>query len=402
MIAEGGEEPEIEVYLAFDTPEPDKSKNTDAKGLEASRGSHSEGLATFQTGSWKEFWLKASTKVHEAVSRTYLVRKTSGSGGSNAQITAITLTIPKGGTHSTTGTNSTASDTNGRNGTIKLHPAEGETMSLLPVEIKVNQPDNHLGPNGCARSFYTAPKSGNARGLFCIWPTESAFIELKGISGYEQQIPITWNSDSAAGANQSDKLRHEAVWMEAANKKTVKVRVGSSFENDVHFNVADAPPWNEADALSWIRQVYGDAAALHAVQISAGVWNATNAIQGINSVKRDAVRHFCWSGLLTSFLGWEAASRLMGGHEGFAKSEQQERAYQTTMDNFNNSVGTIAGNAFTGNPDAIPDINAWISTGSQLYEAGALMIWYPYHPTTGNPVDYEKGQVRFSNGSHVY
>jgi hypothetical protein len=136
MIAEGGEEPEIEVYLAFDPPEPDKSKNTDAKGLEASRGSHSEGLATFQTGSWKEFWLKASAAVPEAVSRTYVLHKTSG-GNSTPQITVITLTIPKGGTHSTTGTNSTASDTNGRNGTIKLHPAEGETMSLLPIEVSV-------------------------------------------------------------------------------------------------------------------------------------------------------------------------------------------------------------------------------------------------------------------------
>ena len=99
------------------------------------------------------------------------------------------------------------------------------SYSLLPVEIKVNQPDNHLGPNGCARSFYTAPKSGNARGLFCIWPTESAFIELKGLSGHEQQIPITWHSDSAAGADQSDKLNHEAVWMEVECTLKVDPRV---------------------------------------------------------------------------------------------------------------------------------------------------------------------------------
>jgi hypothetical protein len=276
------------------------------------------------------------------------------------------------------------------------------SYSLLPVEIKVNQPDNHLGPNGCARSFYTAPKSGNARGLFCIWPTESAFIELKGLSGHEQQIPITWHSDSAAGADQSDKLNHEAVWMEAANKKTVKVRVGSSFENDVHFNVAYAPPWDEAEALSWIKLNIGDDEYERAIIISRNVWSITNAIPGINAVKRDAVRHFCWSGMLAAVIGWDAAARLVDGHEGFAKSEQQERAYQTTMDNFNNAVGIIAGNAFTGNLDAVPNIYSWISTGSQLYDAGALMIWYPYDPTTGNPVDYEKGQIRFSNGSHVY
>ncbi len=173
--------------------------------------------------------------------------------------------------------------------------------------------------------------------------------------------------------------------MEAANMKTVRVQIGT-FDNEVHFNVADAPPWDEADALLWIQQVYGFNAGVLAGQITLGVWNTTNAIVGINSVKRDAIRHFCWSGMLTSFLGVEAASRLLGGHEGFAKTEQQERAYQTTMDNFNNSIGIITGNAFTGNPNSIPYINGWISTGSQFYDSGALMIWYPYDPITGDPV----------------
>jgi hypothetical protein len=46
------------------------------------------------------------------------------------------LTIPKNGTYSTEGTNSAASDVNGTNGTLKLHPAEYESMSLLPIEVK--------------------------------------------------------------------------------------------------------------------------------------------------------------------------------------------------------------------------------------------------------------------------
>jgi hypothetical protein len=48
------------------------------------------------------------------------------------------LTIPKNGTYSTEGTNSAASDVNGTNGTLKLHPAEYESMSLLPVELAVD------------------------------------------------------------------------------------------------------------------------------------------------------------------------------------------------------------------------------------------------------------------------
>jgi hypothetical protein len=46
------------------------------------------------------------------------------------------LTIPKNGTYSTEGTNSAASDVNGTNGTLKLHPAEYESMSLLPIEVR--------------------------------------------------------------------------------------------------------------------------------------------------------------------------------------------------------------------------------------------------------------------------
>jgi hypothetical protein len=68
------------------------------------------------------------------VSRTYLIRKVSPYGGP-PHITAVTLTIPKNGTYSTEGTNSAASDVNGTNGTLKLHPAEYESMSLLPVEL---------------------------------------------------------------------------------------------------------------------------------------------------------------------------------------------------------------------------------------------------------------------------
>jgi len=127
MVEEGGEAPAIGGYLALAPAEPDKSASTGGGELGASRGSRTEGQATFKTGSWREFWLRASAAVPAAVSRSYIIRKTSTNGGT-PQFTSVTLTIPKGGKHSTQG---------GTSGTIKLHPAEGESMSLLPIDLKV-------------------------------------------------------------------------------------------------------------------------------------------------------------------------------------------------------------------------------------------------------------------------
>lgn len=126
LISNNESGPDITERLQFQPPEPAKPGNsTSSPAMEASRGSETIGESVFQKGSWGEFWLKASGQVPEPVSRTYLIRKTSGSGGT-PQITAVTLTIPKNGTYSTQG---------GDNGTIKLHPAEGESMSLVPVEL---------------------------------------------------------------------------------------------------------------------------------------------------------------------------------------------------------------------------------------------------------------------------
>jgi len=125
LISNNESGPDITEHLQFQPPEPAKpGTGSGSPALEASRGSETIGESVFQKGSWKEFWLKASAQVPEAVSRTYLVRRSTGSG--TPQITAVTLTIPKNGTHSTQGWT---------NGTIKLHPAEGESMSLLPVEL---------------------------------------------------------------------------------------------------------------------------------------------------------------------------------------------------------------------------------------------------------------------------
>jgi hypothetical protein len=152
LIANEQSGPDITEHLEFQPEAPLKSGNQSSSdlssdlGLEASRSSVSIGQSVFGKGCWREFWLKASAAVPEAVSRTYLIRKVSPYGGP-PHITAVTLTIPKNGTYSTEGTNSAASDVNGTNGTLKLHPAEYESMSLLPIDIEEVISDQIAGNN---------------------------------------------------------------------------------------------------------------------------------------------------------------------------------------------------------------------------------------------------------------
>lgn len=138
LIANNESGPDITEHLQFQPAEPTKTSSgsaADVAAPEASRGCETIGESVFQQGSWKEFWLKASAKVPEAVSRSYIVRKTLANG--TTDISAVTLTIVKDGTFSTQG---------GTNGTIKLHPSEGESMSLLPVDIVVRKKTESTAP----------------------------------------------------------------------------------------------------------------------------------------------------------------------------------------------------------------------------------------------------------------
>jgi N-acetylmuramoyl-L-alanine amidase len=115
----------------------------------------------------------------------------------------VTLTIPKNGTYSTEGTNSAASDVNGTNGTLKLHPAEYESMSLLPVEVVELSPKTK-DEDGNPIAGSEKPNSGKPLTPFVEEnPKDNkiAHRELKVLIGSSMKDKkVTWTLEPVPGA----------------------------------------------------------------------------------------------------------------------------------------------------------------------------------------------------------
>jgi hypothetical protein len=367
--------------------------------------------------SWTELRIQSNKPItkDEGESRSFVLTKTTSTGlGTTAPHTqtdflgVVTMTIPKGKTLSevvtATGTAASYIQTVGSFKIVRLDPTwtgsnQSVTLNLLPIEVKVHQPEGFKAPNDAERSYNHAPSTESlATDYFSVWRWEKVKVELRGIpESMLASLPpnfIKWSTDQ--NASKTNVLEYEVFWNQVS-RYTVMLEIGA-FTHRVYFDVPKVGDRNEEEIKEWIVREFGISGALAARDISYGTRDYVGAMYPIWNAKQDAIKHAAWAAGIAAYFGEQAAQIILDSHEksGFLEGYQ---AFTSTMDNFNNGEGIDLGRGYV-EKSSRPSIATWVSTFAQAYDDGTLYVWMP-HDKSPRMRDGCEGYLRYSDKTHI-
>ncbi|MCX6838914.1 MAG: putative Ig domain-containing protein [Verrucomicrobia bacterium] len=356
------------------------------------------GAGTFYEGGWygraKGFYKRTESEVRlKRKSGTGSVRRTfiavTEEDGVFKSAEPVTLEITEGATESPAHLLAVTASATGKTATKRL----------LPVEIKVHQPEGFKAPNDAERSYNHAPSTEScATDYFSVWRWEKVKVELRGIpESMLSSLPpnfIKFSTDQ--NASKTNVLEYEVYWNQVAHH-TVTLEIGGSTHR-VHFDVPKVGDNNEEEIKEWIIREFGAGGALAARDISYGTRDYVGALYPVWNAKQDAIKHASWAAGLAAYFGEQAAQIIVDSHEksGFLESYQ---AFTTTMDNLNNSEGIDLGKGYV-EKSSRPSIATWVSTFAQAYDDGILFVWMP-RDKSPRMSDGCEGYLRHSDGTHI-
>jgi len=283
--------------------------------------------------------------------------------------------------------------------TVYLQPADGSgvMLSLVPIEVKVNQPAGYTAPNGAERSYEMAPKSeANATDFFSVWPSEKVKIVINDfppelLSSLPNDF-IKWSADE--NTSKSNVLEYEVSW---SNRETQPVTLEiDGREHHIVFEVPKVGLYDHQEMESYILDNYTPSEAIRIGGIlSTADTQVTNHISQVYPTyddKNDAIKHATLAALLSQELGQEFAEFVLSCHERHGEKNGYQ-AFTTTMDNNNNAVGLEEQLADGGSHTLVE----WQEYFDGFYEDGRLYVWW----RKGEREDSD-GMIRFSDGDHIF
>jgi len=269
------------------------------------------------------------------------------------------------------------------------------TLTILSVDLKVTHPQNP-GPTGSAAKYSNTPNTGSADNLFSTWVNEQFRVNVN-IQPEElaNNLPagfITW---TAAGLTIPDNTTEYTFSWSSTDVKEITLNFPScNMTKKIRVDVPDVGTLSQTEAAALVALTSPAAAALIAAYADEAIDYSNNNFPV--GPQRDAFRHAYWNALCVSHIGvfgWQSIL-VSTGHEHDNRDEDDQQAFNSTMDLHNNSVGvTINHTTILGTPDRTPiqnDVN-------QQYADGGLWIW-----AGGGAQENCEGILVKSNGAKIY
>jgi hypothetical protein len=262
-------------------------------------------------------------------------------------------------------------------------------INLLPIEIKVSSANS---PTGSAPKYTVTPetpKQGNADNLFSVWPGEDFTVKVKLPDSL--QLPsglIKWNVPGESIAENSKE--HTFNWSSAGTKK-IEVKVA-----ETKFYIwVDVPDVGSIDQNQAAQQMPLIAPSMFVYATNATTY--TNTLPA--TPRRDAIRHSYWASQCVSDPAITVADTLvlLTAHEFKNKWQDIQQAFNSSMDLWNNSVGTGVEHWMIGGPNLsliLQDLNI-------LYNNGSMRIWKVPSGALTQEEKHSEGVLINSNGSKI-
>jgi hypothetical protein len=368
--------------------------------------------ANFQTGivpdvRWSEYWLQADGPVPDlkTVERTLLIRAVQEGEEAFEEVGTVTFTIPgtkdlSEGLPRISGLSRTVGWVEARiDGTLLLKPPVARGMnrvvSLLPIDIKVHQTQN--GPQGSAPKYNNAPQAYIASNLFSVWPNEEAIVKVKLPPPFDQpqNLPANLVNWEVPGHTIPDNtLEAPLSWTLGFgnNTKEVKITIGGS-EFKLHFKVQGVGILSELEAAALVPNASPIMLAYRQEAIDFGTTYPAGP-------QDDAMRHAYWCSVSVSTFPVTAGDvdLISTGHEYSNRYDDQQQAFNSTMDLKNNAVGMSVNHQVNG----LPDRAAIRTELEQRYNAGEMYIWEIPRGAPSRLQQDSEGILIKSNGSPIH
>ncbi|MBA4386774.1 MAG: hypothetical protein C0404_02265 [Verrucomicrobia bacterium] len=252
-----------------------------------------------------------------------------------------------------------------------------QKIYIANVELKVVHPDNP-GPTG-SRARYTpfAPKVGCADNLFSTWPGEKVRIDINLNAPIDADMMprgfIKWSSVGKSIPDNS--LTWVFTWGEDTHTAAVRVQIpGLRFNRLVIVDVPNVGTVDQSEAEAGITLHY-PLGFLYVAQMGTAAQAATdyaNTVWQEPIPKKDAFRHCYWNALSVSAGVPAEVMLIMSTAHEYRNRAGREQAFNSTMDLYNNAIGsTVVHSGLAG----MPDVDAIVADIEVKYKAGSLMIF---------------------------
>ena len=287
---------------------------------------------------------------------------------------------------------------------------------LVPVEVKVWQPEGHQLPTGAGRVYNDYPaKEPIATSVFALWPDEEAYIRIKDWESIVQSLPansIDWSCKRCSGESDAltpdeNKLRARVKWLQPTNEAegenlyetptvhVIELTLGEE-KHEIMFAVPDV---GVVTQQKLVRLINVDHAALIAKNSEESGPFEQKTLQRFGpGPKHDAIKHASWSAWMAQLYGPKEARFVANAHEATGK-EEGGLAFDAVMDLYNNAIGRLMGAEVHSLPkEEWLTIDQWIDWVEQVYDAGELVIWSP----TIAELHQREGILRLSDKTLIF
>ena len=267
-------------------------------------------------------------------------------------------------------------------------------VDIPKVQLKVTHPVPPGSPTGSVPKYdHPTPTTGSADNLFATWDNEPLRIDVQ-IEPAElaASLPpgfITW---SAAGFSIPDNTTNYTFTWPSTGTKDVTVNFPQcGITKKVYIDVPNVGALSQGQVALLLPP------AVTLAIYANGYWAETYANSTYTAcARRDAIRHAYWNALCVSDYPISQMQILLfsTGHEYGNKYTDKQQAFDSTMDLFNNFVGsTIHHSTSDGDPidaDILSDLNVkWAN--------GDLWIW-----DGPGAESVSEGILLKSNGTKIY
>jgi len=268
-------------------------------------------------------------------------------------------------------------------------------VQLLPIDIKVHQTQD--GPQGSDPKYINAPEAYVASNFFSVWPNEEAIVKVKLAPPFDQpqNLPPNLIKWEVPGHTIPDNtLEAPLSWTLGFgnNTKKVKITIGGS-EFKLHFKVQGVGILSEIEAAALVPNAAPIMLAYRQESLDFGTTYPAGP-------KDDAMRHAYWCSVSASTFPVTAGDvdLISTGHEYSNRYDDEQQAFNSTMDLKNNAVGMTVNHQVNG----LPDRAAIRTELEQRYNAGEMYIWEIPRGAPSRLQGDSEGILIKSNGSRIH